>query len=79
MNLPRYQDTDRLLGYCHITFDSEKAYQNALKLNKSNLNGRYLDIKPSTGFKKKKIDLDALKQKIKENDSKTIFVKNISY
>lgn len=48
-------------------------------MNKKDLQGRYLDIKQSKGFKTKKIDLEALKNRIKENDSKTIFVKNIPY
>ena len=79
INLPRYQDTQRLKGYCHITFKSKKSLALAQKLNKTNLDNRYLTIDLAKGEKEKKIpNPEDLKKKI-NTKTVTIFIKNLSY
>ena len=79
LNLPRYQDTNRLKGYCHITFISQKSVNLAKKLNKTNLDNRYLTIDSARGEREKKMtDSEVLKKKINKKTT-TIFVKNLSY
>lgn len=34
IKLPKYQDTGRCLGYAHVLFNTESAYQAALKLDR---------------------------------------------
>ena len=45
--MPKYQDIGRVIGYAHITFKEEDAYNMALALTGQSLGGRYLDIKPA--------------------------------
>ena len=42
--LPRYQDSGRLRGYCLLTFRAAAGVENALKLDRAVLDGRYLEI-----------------------------------
>jgi RNA recognition motif-containing protein len=42
--MPRYQDTQRCLGYAHVRFNDEESYKNALAKNGNNLGTRYLTI-----------------------------------
>jgi RNA recognition motif-containing protein len=51
MNAPRYQDTNRSRGYAHITFSSQKAVKKALKLDKSYMGERYIEVTEATGKK----------------------------
>lgn len=54
MNIPKFQDTGRLIGYGHINFDSEEAVEKALKFDKSDFGGRYLRIDKARGPKENK-------------------------
>jgi|JI7StandDraft_1071085.scaffolds.fasta_scaffold481708_1 nucleolin len=47
--MPRYQDTNRCLGYAHIRFNDEEAYKNALGKNGNKIGNRYLTISPARG------------------------------
>ena len=51
INLPKYQDSDRNIGYCHVRFETNSGRRNALKLNGKYLNNRYLKIERAKGFK----------------------------
>lgn len=52
LKLPKYQDSGRLIGYAHLTFTEEAAFNSALALSGTKLGGRYLDIKPAEGSSK---------------------------
>ncbi len=80
LNLPRYQDTNRLMGYCHITFKDIKATEQALKRNKSVLDNRYLEISKAKGVKSKRpLKTQEEMKKLINKETKTIFVKNLPY
>ena len=49
INLPKYQDTGRWLGYAHVEFSGKDDYESGLAKNKSTLGGRYIDISPAKG------------------------------
>ncbi|CAK83890.1 unnamed protein product (macronuclear) [Paramecium tetraurelia] len=72
IKLPRYQDSNRLLGYGHITFNDSDAIQKALALNGSQLGGRYIDVKEAKGTQSQK-------PSVPPPECHTIFVKNLSY
>jgi RNA recognition motif-containing protein len=40
VNLPKYQDTGRCLGYGHIEFDKKKDYEAGLAKDGQNIGGR---------------------------------------
>ena len=42
--MPRYQDTNRCIGYAHVLITKEDAYNTALAKNRKMLGTRYLDI-----------------------------------
>ena len=50
--MPKYQDTGRIIGYAHIMFKEEAAYNAALALTGKSLGNRYLDIKAAQGSSK---------------------------
>ncbi|CAD8117352.1 unnamed protein product [Paramecium sonneborni] len=72
IKLPRYQDSNRLLGYGHITFNDQDAVQKALALNGSQIGSRYIDVKEAKG-------IQSQKPSVPPPDCLTIFVKNLSY
>lgn len=74
LKLPKYQDSNRNIGYCHMTFEEEEAAQNALKLKGHTLDGRYQDIELAKGARTytNETDIDSI-------TSRTIFVKNQPY
>lgn len=51
IKLPKYQDSDRNIGYCHITFETQEEAAKGLKLDGERLGGRYLKINWSKGAK----------------------------
>lgn len=44
INLPRYQHSDRNIGYCHVRFSKDRYARRALKLNGKYLDKRYLKV-----------------------------------
>jgi nucleolin len=44
INLPRYQNSDRNIGYCHVRFTRRRYARRALKLSGKYLDKRYLKI-----------------------------------
>ena len=51
INLPKYQDSDRNIGYCHVRFSSKSERRKAMKLDGKYLDDRYLKIEKAKGFK----------------------------
>lgn len=74
INLPKYQDSNRNIGYCHITLETKEDAEKVLTLSGEYLGGRYLKIDWGKGRKDAKHTVD--KSKV---TSKTIFVKNLPY
>lgn len=44
INLPRYQNSDRNIGYCHVRFSRRRYARRALRLSGKFLDKRYLKI-----------------------------------
>ena len=44
LRIPRYQDSGRLRGYCHVEFATVAAMHRAIAVNGAKLHGRYLKI-----------------------------------
>lgn len=55
VNLPKYQGTERCLGYAHVEFNRKKDFEQALAKNKQKIDERYIDIAPSKGKNAKQI------------------------
>jgi RNA recognition motif-containing protein len=74
INLPKYQDSNRNIGYCHVTLDSKEEAESVMSLNGEYLGGRYLKIEWGKGRR-------AVEQKVDKSKvtSKTVFVKNLPY
>ena len=51
--MPRYQDTNRCIGYAHVLFINEDAYNKALSKDRAMMGTRYLDIKAAQGEQNK--------------------------
>ena len=73
IRMPRWQDSGKPRGYAHIDFNTVEETQAALKLNGSDLLGRYLKI--AVANERRKINTVGPRPK----GCKTIFVKNLPY
>ena len=73
IRMPRWQDSGKPRGYAHIDFNTVEETQAALKLNGSDLLGRYLKI--AVANDRRKINTVGPHPK----GCKTIFVKNLPY
>ena len=51
INLPKYQDSNRNIGYGHVTFETHEEAKQAIKLNGEYLEKRYLKLEWSKGFR----------------------------
>ena len=49
IKLPKYKNTEKNVGYCHITFATDAARDEALTMNSSYLKDRYMDIQAAKG------------------------------
>ena len=49
INLPKYQDSDRNIGYCHVTFETKDQAEKSMEMDGKYLNGRYLKLEWSKG------------------------------
>lgn len=81
VNLPKYQDSERNIGYCHVRFDSKDGRRKAMRLDGKYLNHRYLKIEKAKGHKAISKFFCNLEKRVdpEEVDSVTIFVKNLPY
>lgn len=78
INLPKYQNTSRNVGYCYIYYNNENSAMRSLQLNRHKIGKRYLEItlvKNNNHCKDNStIDPDDVPL-----DCTTAFVKNLSY
>lgn len=77
--LPKYQDSGRNIGYCHIYYKSKEEAEKALELDHHEIGSRYLTVQMA------KMDSELLQTQEKINpdevpsDCMTAFVKNLPY
>ena len=79
IKLPKYQNTNKNMGHCHIYFNNEKSAIKSLELNKKKIGKRYMEISlsnPITNHMKEKGAIDPNDVPL---DCKTAFVKNLNY
>jgi RNA recognition motif-containing protein len=86
INLPKYQDSGRCLGYGHVDFKNKSEYEAGLLKNRESIGGRYIDISAAKGEQtpiSKLIIGHGTKQIVKPKDPpdycKTIYVGNLPY
>lgn len=74
VKVPKYKQTDKNTGYCHITFVKREAWSKALELTGNFLKGRFLDIEKVKGPQNlpKFVDIEAI-------ISQKVYVKNLPY
>lgn len=79
IKLPKYQDTGRNIGYCHIYYKTANSANKALKLDKYTIGKRYLNV----SLANKNSDELNETEKINPNDVPidclTAFIKNLPY
>ena len=79
IKLPKYQDTGRNIGYCHIYYTNANSASKALKLDKYTIGKRFLNV----SLAKKNFDELNETKKINPNnvpiDCLTAFIKNLPY
>ena len=81
MSLPRYQDSNKNIGYCHVVFETSSGAQEAIKRDGEFLDRRYLKIEMARGSKvqESRFCLAGANVAAEVGDSKTVFVKNLPY
>ena len=85
IKLPKYQDSGKNRGYCHIYYESKKSALKALELNNYTIGKRYLIVEMAKMNKEELNDEIKTKKQNKINQSKvsinctTAFVKNLPY
>ena len=85
IKLPKYQDSGKNRGDCHIYYDSKKSALKALELNNYTIGNRYLTVEMAKMNKEELNDEIKTKKQNKINQSKvsinctTAFVKNLPY
>ena len=79
LKLPKYQDSGRNIGYCHIYYSSPESASKALELDNYTLGQRYLNV----SLANKSSDQLNISEKINPNDVPvdclTIFIRNLPY
>ena len=85
IKLPKYQDSGKNRGYCHIYYESKKSAIKALELNNYTIGKRYIIVEMAKMNKEELNDEIKTKKQNKINQSKvsinctTAFVKNLPY
>jgi len=72
--LPKYQDSKKNIGYCHVTAESREDAEKILTLSGQYLGGRYLKIDWGKGKKQSELKVDPNKIL-----SSTIYIRNLPY
>ena len=74
LKVPKYKETSKNIGYCHIVFSTREGFISALNKKGCFLDKRYLDIQITKGPQNlpKNVPLSQIK-------THTIFVKNLPY
>ena len=78
INLPKYQNTSRNVGYCYIYYNNENSAMRSLQLNRHKIGKRYLEITlvKNNNHCKDNCNIDPDDVPL---DCTTAFVKNLSY
>ena len=85
IKLPKYQDSGRNRGYCHIYYDSKKSAIKAIQLNNYTIGKRYITVEMAKMNREELNDEIKIKKYNKINQSKvpincvTAFIKNLPY
>jgi len=77
IKMPRYQDTNRAIGYAHLMFSEQGAYETARGKNGQKMGQRYLEIKPASGQNGGPSTAPSVDNM--PDDCVTLFVKNLPY
>jgi len=75
INMAKQPNSEYNLGFCHIVYMDQPGYTNALSMNGSKLDGRYLDVIAAKGPTK----IEKIKEKLKDSNNITLFIRNIPY
>ena len=76
IRLPRWQDSGRARGYCHVDLESAEALEKALALDRSDFGKRYLRIKKANA---RSSPSQAAPDGSPPEGCTTLFVKNLPY
>lgn len=79
INLPRYQNTQRNVGYCYIYYATEEEAVRSLALNKHKIGKRYMEISLVKVTNNHYKDNDIIDPDDVPLDCTTAFIKNLSY
>ena len=80
LNLPKYQDSNRNIGYAHIYFSTASSAHKALSLNKHTLNDRYITVEPAKYSSSSLSSLQtSLPKTVPPSSCVTAFIKNLPY
>jgi len=63
VNLPRYQDSNKNIGYSHVRFNDKKALAAALKLTGKYLGSRYVKIEMAKGARDSPVSIYQINNK----------------
>lgn len=78
LRMPRYQDSGKPRGYCHVEFALSASVPKAVALSGSKLRGRYLKIEGAKA-KNVKVTTTAAAPRSRPEKCRTIYVRNLPY
>ena len=80
LTLPKYQDSNRNIGYAHIYFSTASSAHKALSLNNHTIDNRYITVQPAKYSSSSLSSLQtSLPKKVPPSSCVTAFIKNLPY
>lgn len=80
LTLPKYQDSNRNIGYAHIYFSTASSAHKALSLNNHTIDNRYITVQPAKYSSSSLSSLQtSLPKKVPPSSCLTAFIKNLPY
>ena len=80
LTLPKYQDSNRNIGYAHIYFSTASSAHKALSLNNHTINDRYITVEPAKYSSSSLSSLQSsLPKTVPPSSCVTAFIKNLPY
>ena len=80
LTLPKYQDSNRNIGYAHIYFSTASSAHKALSLNNHTIDNRYITVQPTKYSSSSLSSLQtSLPKKVPPSSCLTAFIKNLPY
>ena len=80
LTLPKYQDSNRNIGYAHIYFSTASSAHKALSLNNHTIDNRYITVQPAKYSSSSLLSLQtSLPKKVPPSSCVTAFIKNLPY